>query len=151
MHVVIYNVSRDYPGIWRFDADSCPDTDPVTLQFSKQNCLQVVQTVCKEYKYEFRIDQKDGVRILRVGKFGSKVTPPAGNDFFEWGKGNGLYKLKEQKVDDKSIITRLWVEGVPRISEVTTEIILRGYSCPILSVLTSVNTPYQMVRLFPLK
>jgi len=111
MHVVIYNVSRDYPGIWRFDADSCPDTDPVTLQFSKQNCLQVVQTVCKEYKYEFRIDQKDGVRILRVGKFGSKITPPAGNDFFEWGKGNGLYKLKEQKVDDKSIITRLWVEG----------------------------------------
>lgn len=111
MHVVIYNVNRDYPGIWRFDADSCPDTDPVTLQFSKQNCLQVVQTVCKEYKYEFRIDQKDGVRILRVGKFGSKITPPAGNDFFEWGKGNGLYKLKEQKVDDKSIITRLWVEG----------------------------------------
>lgn len=111
MHVVIYNVSRDYPGIWRFDADSCPDTDPVTLQFSKQNCLQVVQTVCKEYKYEFRIDQKDGVRILRVGKFGSKITPPAGNDFFEWGKGNGLYKFKEQKVDDKSIITRLWVEG----------------------------------------
>ena len=111
MHVVIYNVSRDYPGIWRFDADSCPDTDPVTLQFSKQNCLQVVQTVCKEYKYEFRIDQKDGVRILRVGKFGSKITSPAGNDFFEWGKGNGLYKLKEQKVDDKSIITRLWVEG----------------------------------------
>lgn len=111
MHVVIYNVSRGYPGIWRFDADSCPDTDPVTLQFSKQNCLQVVQTVCKEYKYEFRIDQKDGVRILRVGKFGSKVTPPAGNAFFEWGKGNGLYKLKEQKVDDKSIITRLWVEG----------------------------------------
>lgn len=111
MNVVIYNVSRDYPGIWRFDADSCPDTDPVTLQFSKQNCLQVVQTVCKEYKYEFRIDQKDGVRILRVGKFGSKITPPAGNDFFEWGKGNGLYKLKEQKVDDKSIITRLWVEG----------------------------------------
>ena len=70
-----------------------------------------MQTVCKEYKYEFRIDQKDGVRILRVGKFGSKITPPAGNDFFEWGKGNGLYKLKEQKVDDKSIITRLWVEG----------------------------------------
>lgn len=111
MHVVIYNVSRDYPGIWRFDADSCPDTDPITLQFSKQNCLQVVQTVCKEYKYEFRIDQKDGVRILRVGKFGTKVAPPAGNAFFEWGKGNGLYKLKEQKVDDKSIITRLWVEG----------------------------------------
>ena len=111
MHVVIYNVSRDYPGIWRFDADSCPDTDPITLQFSKQNCLQVVQTVCKEFKYEFRIDQKDGIRILRVGKFGTKVTPPAGNAFFEWGKGNGLFKLKEQKVDDKSIITRLWVEG----------------------------------------
>lgn len=111
MKVVIYNTNRDYPGLWVFDEESCPDTEPKTFQFSRQNCLQVVQTVCKDYKFDFRIDQKDGVRILRVGKFGEKINPPGGNQFFEWGKGNGLYRLKEQKVDDKSIITRLWVEG----------------------------------------
>lgn len=112
--VIIYNVSRDYPGLWLFDADNCPDTEPITFQFSKQNCLQVLQNVCKEFGYEFRIDQVDGVRIIRIGKFGAVVTPPNGRDFFEWGKGAGLYKLKEQKVDDKSVITRLWVEGGTR-------------------------------------
>ena len=111
--VLIYNVERDYPGLWKFDEENCPDTEPITLQFSKQNCLQVLQTLCSKenFNLDFRITQADGVRTIHIGKFGSKVVPPAGNAFFEWGKGNGLYKLKEDKVDDKAIITRLWVEG----------------------------------------
>ena len=109
--VIIYNVSRDYPGIWIFDADSCPETDPITIQFSGMNCLQVLQNVCKSFDYEFRIDLENGVRVIRIGEFGSKIIPPDGSDYFEQGKGSGLYRLKEQKVDDKSIITRLWVEG----------------------------------------
>lgn len=109
--VIIYNVSRDYPGVWMFDYEGCPETDPITIQFSKQNCLQVLQASCKAFNYEFRIDQEDGIRWIRVGKFGNVISPPGGNEFFEWGKGNGLFKLKEQKIDDKSIITRLWIEG----------------------------------------
>lgn len=111
--VLIYNVERDYPGLWKFDEANCPDTEPITLQFSKQNCLQVLQTLCSKenFNLEFRITQANGVRTIHIGKFGSKVVPPGGNAFFEWGKGNGLYKLKEEKVDDKAIITRLWVEG----------------------------------------
>ncbi len=109
--VIIYNLNRDYPGIWGFDAANCPVTEPKTFSFSKQNCLQVLQNTCNEYGYEFRIDLVGGVRTIKIGEFGSVVAPPAGNAFFEWGKGAGLYKLKEQKVDDKSIITRLWVEG----------------------------------------
>lgn len=111
--VLIYNVERDYPGVWKFDEANCPDTEPITLQFAKQNCLQVLQTLCSKenFNLEFRITQADGVRTIHIGKFGSKVVPPAGNAFFEWGKGSGLYKLKEDKVDDKAIITRLWVEG----------------------------------------
>jgi len=111
--VLIYNVERDYPGLWKFDEANCPDTEPITLQFSKQNCLQVLQTLCSKenFNLDFRITQADGVRTIHIGKFGSKVVPPGGNAFFEWGKGNGLYKLKEEKVDDKAIITRLWVEG----------------------------------------
>ena len=34
--VLIYNVSRDYPGIWVFDEENCPDTEPRTIQFSNQ-------------------------------------------------------------------------------------------------------------------
>lgn len=111
--VLIYNVERDYPGLWKFDEENCPETEPITIQFSKQNCLQVLQTLCSKecFNLEFRITNANGVRTIHIGKFGSKVVPPGGNDFFEWGKGNGLYKLKEEKVDDKAIITRLWVEG----------------------------------------
>lgn len=113
VRVLIYNVNRDYPGLWQFDEESCPDTEPRTIAFSKNNCLQVLQKLCSdsEFKLEFLITQSEGVRTIHIGKFGSKVVPPGGNEFFEWGKGNGLYKLKEQKVDDKAIITRLWVEG----------------------------------------
>ena len=111
--VLIYNVSRDYPGLWAFDEANCPDTEPRTISFARNNCLQVLQMLCSdsEFDLEFLITQKDGVRTIHIGKFGAKVVPPGGNAFFEWGKGNGLYKLKEQKVDDKTIITRLWVEG----------------------------------------
>lgn len=111
--VLIYNVERDYPGVWKFDEENCPDTEPRTISFSTNNCLQALQTFCSEdnFDLDFLITQSDGVRTIHIGKFGSKVVPPGGGDYFEWGKGNGLYKLKEQKVDDKSIITRLWVEG----------------------------------------
>lgn len=111
--VIIYNLNRDYPGLWDFDEDNCPDTDPITIQFSKQNCLQVLQSLCSEsnFKLEFKISQANGVRTIHIGKFGAKIVPPGGREFFEWGKGNGLYTLKEKKIDDKSIKTRLWIEG----------------------------------------
>ena len=111
--VIIYNMNRDYPGLWAFDEANCPDTEPRTISFSKQNCLQVLQSLCSDnnFKLEFRITQNNGVRKIHIGKFGTKVVPPNGSDYFEWGKGGGLFTLKDQKVDDKAIITRLWVEG----------------------------------------
>lgn len=111
--VIIYNMNRDYPGLWAFDEANCPDTEPRTISFSKQNCLQVLQSLCSDnnFKLEFRITQNNGVRTIHIGKFGTKVIPPSGADYFEWGKGGGLFTLKDQKVDDKAIITRLWVEG----------------------------------------
>lgn len=111
--VIIYNMNRDYPGLWAFDEANCPDTEPRTISFSRQNCLQVLQSLCSKdnFKLEFRITQNNGVRTIHIGKFGTKVVPPSGADYFEWGKGGGLYTLKDQKVDDKAIITRLWVEG----------------------------------------
>lgn len=113
MQVLILNLNRDYPGLWAFDENNCPKTEALTLQFSGNNCLQVLQTLCNKdnFNLEFLITQDNSVRTIHIGKFGQRVNPPGGAEYFEWGKGNGLYKLKEQKVDDKAIITRLWVEG----------------------------------------
>ena len=113
VQVIIYNLNRDYPGLWAFDENNCPETEAKTIQFSGVNCLQVLQTLCSKdnFNLEFLITQADGVRTIHIGKFGQRVNPPGGADYFEWGKGNGLYKLSEQKIDDKAIITRLWVEG----------------------------------------
>lgn len=113
VQVLIYNMERDYPGLWKFDVDNCPDTEAKTIQFSGVNCLQALQTLCnsEQFNLEFLVTQDKGVRTIHIGKFGKRINPPSGADFFEWGKGNGLYNLKEQKIDDKAIITRLWAEG----------------------------------------
>ena len=113
MRVLIYNLNRDYPGIWVFDVENCPDTEAQTIAFNRQNCLKVLQSLCSKehFNLDFQITQSNGIRTIHIGNFGSQVVPPGGGSFFEWGKGNGLYRLKEEKVDDKSIKTRLWVEG----------------------------------------
>lgn len=113
VQILIYNLERDYPGVWKFDEDNCPETEAMTIQFSGVNCLQALQTLCnsEQFNLEFQITQDKGIRTIHIGKFGKRINPPSGADFFEWGKGNGLYNLKEQKIDDKAIITRLWVEG----------------------------------------
>lgn len=113
VQILIYNLERDYPGVWKFDEDNCPETEAMTIQFSGVNCLQALQTLCnsEQFNLEFQITQDNGIRTIHIGKFGKRINPPSGADFFEWGKGNGLYNLKEQKIDDKAIITRLWVEG----------------------------------------
>ena len=109
--VVVNNVNRDYPGTWRFDSANCPDTNPILMSFSKQNCLNALQTICSEFKYDFFITQSEGIRTIHVGINGQIINPPGGNSHFEWGKGSGLYRLKEKSVDDKSIISRLYAEG----------------------------------------
>lgn len=113
VQVIIYNLNRDYPGLWTFDENNCPETEAKTIQFSGVNCLQALQSLCSKdnFNLEFLISQENGVRTIHIGKFGQRINPPGGADYFEWGKGNGLYKLTEQKIDDKAIITRLWVEG----------------------------------------
>lgn len=111
--VIINNMNRDYPGKWVLDEENVPETEPKTINFANQNCLQVLQTICsdKNFNFDFQITQADGVNTIHIGKFGSVIVPPGGGTAFEWGKGKGIYQLKEEKVDDKAIKTRLWVEG----------------------------------------
>ena len=111
VRVVVYNTNVDYPGIWAFDETGCPDVDPKQMQFSCNNCLEALQSICQLFEVDFRITQANGVRTIHVGSFGSQITPPDGSSWFEWGRGKGLYSLKEDKVDDKSVKTRIWAEG----------------------------------------
>ena len=110
--VIIYNMNRDYPGEWVFDDKDCPETEPKTVSFSCQNCLQTLQNECKDFDVDFQITtDKDGIHHIKIGKFGSVVTPPNGEKYFQWGRGHGLFSLVEGKVDDKAIITRMYGEG----------------------------------------
>lgn len=110
--VIIYNMNRDYPGEWVFDDKDCPDTEPKTVSFSCQNCLKTLQNECKDFDVDFQITtDKDGIHHIKIGKFGSVVTPPNGEKYFQWGRGHGLFTLVEGKVDDKAIITRMYGEG----------------------------------------
>lgn len=107
---------------WVFDEVNCPDTDPITMSFDRQNCLTAMQNILQQHGYEFRITQglNESVGIwqytIHVGEFGSVIN----NTPFSYGEGNGLYQLREGKVDDSGIINRLWAEG-------STENILSGY------------------------
>lgn len=118
--VLINNVERCNDKTWAFDETGCPDTEPITMSFDKQNLLTALQNITTEFDVEFRISQedKDGVwmKTLHVGTFGDVVNSTP----FEYGMGNGLYQLQEGKVDDSCIINRLWVEG-------GTDNILSGY------------------------
>lgn len=110
--VIIYNMNRDYPGEWVFDDKDCPETEPKTVSCSCQNCLQTLQNECKDFDVDFQITtDKDGIHHIKIGKFGSVVTPPNGEKYFQWGRGHGLFTLVEGKVDDKAIITRMYGEG----------------------------------------
>lgn len=111
IRVIVNNTNKDYPGWWAFNETGCPDVDPKQMQFNCNNCLEALQSICKEFEVDFRITQENGVRTINVGSFGDIVTPPDGSDWFEWGRGKGLYSLKEERVDDKSLKTRIWVEG----------------------------------------
>lgn len=116
--VVVYNMNRDAAAgseQWEWGNDSnfpFPSTDPLTISFQRTNCLAALQDICKQFDYEFRITQRWEndicIKTITVGQF-SKT--PQNSTPYSYGMGEGLYQLKECKVDDSTIVTRLWVEG----------------------------------------
>ena len=106
--VLIANMNRVFPGKWMLG--TCPETaEDKTVTFSEgDNCLSVVQNLCKEYDTEFDIEYniKSGVYTLNFQKVG-KTFPYT----FEFGKNKGLYNLTRDNVSSANIITRLKVYG----------------------------------------
>ncbi|MDY3524958.1 hypothetical protein PG310_04560 [Riemerella anatipestifer] len=83
------------------------NTETKTLTFNNENCLAVLQKICQEYDTEFEIKQdlERKSYTLNIKKIGETL-----NQTFEYGKGNGLYSLSRENVND-SVVTRLYVFG----------------------------------------
>lgn len=103
--VMVSNMNRVFKNMW--ELGECPDTaEDKTLTFSEsENCLSVIQNLCKEFDTEFEVlySGKYTINFKKIGK-----TFPYK---FEFGKNNGLYQLTRENVSTSNIVTRLKVYG----------------------------------------
>lgn len=103
--VMVSNMNRVFKNMW--ELGECPDTaEDKTLTFSEsENCLSVIQNLCKEFDTEFEVlySGKYTINFKKIGK-----TFPCK---FEFGKNNGLYQLTRENVSTSNIVTRLKVYG----------------------------------------
>lgn len=108
MQVLVDNVNRIANALGEtWVLGSCIETEYKELTFSNENCLSVLQRLCKEFDTEFEIEAVgDKIYKLHIRKVGS-LFPTT----FTFGKGGGIYKLKRKNVSSSSVITRLYVEG----------------------------------------
>lgn len=106
--VMVSNLNRVFKNMW--ELGECPDTaEDKTLTFSEsENCLSVIQNLCKEFDTEFEVlySVYSGKYTINFKKIG-KTFPYK----FEFGKNNGLYQLTRENVSTSNIVTRLKVYG----------------------------------------
>lgn len=106
--VMVSNLNRVFKNMWKLG--ECPDTaEDKTLTFSEsENCLSVIQNLCKEFDTEFEVlySGYSGKYTINFKKIG-KTFPYK----FEFGKNNGLYQLTRENVSTSNIVTRLKVYG----------------------------------------
>lgn len=106
--VMVSNLNRVFKNMW--ELGECPDTaEDKTLTFSEsENCLSVIQNLCKEFDTEFEVlySEYSGKYTINFKKIG-KTFPYK----FEFGKNNGLYQLTRENVSTSNIVTRLKVYG----------------------------------------
>lgn len=108
MNLLINNIKRvaaPLGEVW--ELGDCIETEYKDFSFSKENCLGVLQRVCKDFNTEFEIEVVAPKHYkLHIRKAG-KLFPAT----FSFGMGGGIYKLKRKNVNSNDIVTRLYVEG----------------------------------------
>ena len=111
MQLLINNVNRvatSLKEIW--ELGECPDTEHKEYSFSNENCLEVLQRVCKDNSLEFEIEAVTSTRFrLHIRKVG-RLFPAS----FTFGRGGGVYKLTRKNVNSNNLVTRLYIEGSTR-------------------------------------
>ncbi len=111
MQVLISNINRVATSLGeQWELGECPETEHKEYTFSNENCLEVLQRVCKDNDLEFDIEAVSSKRFkLHIRKVG-RLFPAS----FTYGKGGGIYKLTRKNVNSNNLITRLYVEGSTR-------------------------------------
>jgi len=74
-----------------------------TLQFANESCRAALTRVAKEFKMEFSLTAKE---ISLKNAIGSETAYS-----FSYGRGEGLYELKRQQVNDQNIVTKCYGFG----------------------------------------
>lgn len=111
MQLLIANINRvatPLKEIW--ELGECPETEHKEYSFSNENCLEVLQRVCKDNSLEFEIEAVTYKRFrLHIRKVG-RLFPAS----FTFGRGGGVYKLTRKNVNSNNLVTRLYLEGGTR-------------------------------------
>lgn len=105
LEVLLQNIRRIFPGKWVL-GEYPADTEYKTLSYVGENCLSVLQNLCKEHNIEFEIEQSNGVKTLHIRKAGVNFPYT-----FRYGKTGGLYELTRKRINSKNVVTRLYVYG----------------------------------------
>lgn len=105
LEVLLQNIRRIFPGKWAL-GEYPADTEYKTLSYVGENCLSVLQNLCKEHNIEFEIEQTNGVKTLHIRKAGVNFPYT-----FRYGRTGGLYELTRKNINSKNVVTRLYVYG----------------------------------------
>ena len=105
LEVLLQNIRRIFPGKWAL-GEYPTDTEYKTLSYVGENCLSVLQNLCKEHNIEFEIEQNNGVKTLHIRKAGVNFPYT-----FRYGRTGGLYELTRKNINSKNVVTRLYVYG----------------------------------------
>ena len=98
--LIVTNMNREHSG-WAKGACDQTNTDYKLLNFSKFNCMQILQKLCVEFEGEFYFDGKD---ICFTDKTGS-------DSGLTFKYKQGLRNIKRATLSEKNIITRLYAFG----------------------------------------
>src|SRR5690606_9916668 len=88
---------------WSFDYQDEGDTIPISMDFKEESCRVVLGRICEEFKKEFRLSGRTIIVKTNVGFLTTQT--------FMYGRAKGLYSLTRTNVEEKTVVTRLYVYG----------------------------------------
>lgn len=100
INLIVTNMNRTHSG-WAKGTCDQTNTDYKLQNFSKSNCMQVLQRLCREFEGEFYFDGKD---ICFTDKAGS-------DSGLTFKYKQGLRNIHRTTLSEKNIITRLYAFG----------------------------------------
>jgi len=100
--LIVTNMNRAIGGWSKGTVDA---TDARLMNFSGNNCMEVLEMLAREFELQYQIDGNE-INLTSVGSdTGLTVS---------YGKGKGLYELTRDTVSNKNIVTRLYALGSDR-------------------------------------